>query len=490
MQRSILPASGLIILMFLCRLVAAEEIAGQWHARYETPVGVQTYHFDFVIKDGKPTATAVVELGDDKRDVLFSDVKLDGDSILFVEARKLGDRDIRIEHTGKLEGDQIKLIRKVTGFGSIEATATRQLPNEPEPEPQPDPAPAVEVKIDRVIKDAFQDAFRIGTAGDIPGGYSDAELSLATAHFNAVTPENCMKPEPIHPEEGRWRFERADALVDWAKTNKLSIHGHTLVWHAQTPDWFFRDGDKATVTQRLKDHIFTLVGRYKDTVQSWDVVNEAIHDGGNAETATTEGLRNSKWMQSLGPEYLTLAFKFAHEADPNAMLYYNDYNIESGPKHASSMVLLKRLLKDEAPVHAVGIQGHWRSGSVPFEDIDKAISDYASLGLKVSITELDVTIRGASGGQLGGGFGRPGARTSTPASAADLKQQASDYAKLFSIFEKHKDVIERVTFWGLHDRRTWRVGQHPLILDANGRPKPAYAAIVELVSPLPKQDAN
>ena len=116
------------------------------------------------------------------------------------------------------------------------------------------------------------------------------------------------------------------------------------------------------------------------------------------------------------------------------MLYYNDYNIESGPKHASSMVLLKRLLSEEAPIHAVGIQGHWRSGSVPFEDIDKAISDYASLGLKVSITELDVTIRGASGGQFGGGFGRRGSRASTPASAEDLNLQAEDYAKLFAIF--------------------------------------------------------
>jgi GH35 family endo-1,4-beta-xylanase len=143
------------------------------------------------------------------------------------------------------------------------------------------------------------------------------------------------------------------------------------------------------------------------------------------------------------------------------------------------MLLLKRLLNEGAPIHAVGIQGHWRSGSVPFDDIDRAISDYASLGLKVSITELDVTIRGASGGQLGRGFGRRGFRPSAPPSAEDLKQQAQDYAKLFAIFEKHKDVIERVTFWGLHDRRTWRQGQHPLILDAAGRPKPAYAAIVD-----------
>ena len=300
------------------------------------------------------------------------------------------------------------------------------------PEPQPDSASAIEVKIDRVVKNAFHDDFRVGMAGDVPAGYSDEELLLAAQHFNAVTPENCMKPEPVHPEEGRWRFERADALIEWAEQNKLSIHGHTLVWHAQTPDWFFRDGDKATVTQRLKEHIHTLVGRYKGKIQSWDVVNEAIHDGGNEETGRTEALRSTKWMQSLGPEYLTLAFKFAHEAAPEAILYYNDYNIESGPKHASSMVLLKRLLSEKAPIHAVGIQGHWRSGNVPFEDIDRAISDYASLGLKVSITELDVTIRGASGGQFGGGFGRRGPRAPTPASAEDLDQQAKDYARLFA----------------------------------------------------------
>jgi GH35 family endo-1,4-beta-xylanase len=177
-----------------------------------------------------------------------------------------------------------------------------------------------------------------------------------------------------------------------------------------------------------------------------------------------------------------LAFKFAHEADPDAILYYNDYDIESGPKHASSMVLLKRLLEEGAPIHGVGIQGHWRTGSVPLEDIDKAISDYASLGLKISITELDVTIRGASGGQFGGGFGRRRFGSITPPSNSDLEAQAEAYSRLFTILEKHKDVIERVTFWGLNDRRTWRFGQHPLIFDSNNRPKPAYAAIVGILS--------
>ncbi|MEZ6134583.1 MAG: endo-1,4-beta-xylanase [Pirellulaceae bacterium] len=353
--------------------------------------------------------------------------------------------------------------------------------NSPQPEPV-SAAPVVEVHIDRIIKDAFQSSFRIGTAGDYPARYSEQELSLAAQHFNAVTPENCMKPERVHPEEDTWRFEQSDALVDWATNNNMSVHGHTLVWHAQTRDWFFSGGDREVVTQRMKDHILNLVGRYKGKIRSWDVVNEAISDGGNAETGQTEHLRDSKWLQTLGPEFLTLAFKYAHEADPEAILYYNDYNIESGPKHASSMVLLKRLIDDGAPIHAVGIQGHWRTGSVPYDDIDKAISDYASLGLKVSITELDVTIRGASGGQFGGGFGRRRGGNSEPPSVEDLNAQAEAYGKLFAIFQKHKDVIERVTFWGLNDRRTWRFGQHPLIFDANNHPKPAYREIVNQTS--------
>jgi GH35 family endo-1,4-beta-xylanase len=319
-------------------------------------------------------------------------------------------------------------------------------------------------------------------AGDLPGNYSAAELALVTGQFNVVTPENCMKPAPIHPDEATWRFDRPDALVKWCGENKLPIHGHTLVWHSQTNTWFFRDGDKETVTRRLKDHITTLVDRYKGNIGSWDVVNEAIADGGNDQTAKTENLRNSSWMRTLGPEFIPLAFKFAREADPDTKLYYNDFGIEAGAKHDSSMVLLKRLIKDGAPIHGVGIQGHWRTDMVPFAAIDKAIADYAALGLKVSITELDVTIRGASGGQFGG----RGRGNFTPPSAQDLKAQADAYAKLFAIFIKHKKAIERVTFWGLSDRRTWRFGQHPLLFDADNKPKPAYTAVVDaLLHPNP-----
>jgi GH35 family endo-1,4-beta-xylanase len=343
-------------------------------------------------------------------------------------------------------------------------------------------APAVD-QHGPTLKESCAKYFLIGMAGDIPGNYSDGETTLIRENFNIVTPENCMKPAPVHPQEDTWRFERPDALVDWCERNKIAVHGHTLVWHAQTNDWFFRDSDKAVVAQRLKDHIGTLVGRYKGRIRSWDVVNEAINDKGDDQTAQSENLRNSRWLQTLGPEFLTLAFRFAHEADRDAKLYYNDYAIEAGPKHASSMVLLKRLIAEGAPIYGVGIQGHWSTASVPDDAIDKAIGDYASLGLKVSISELDVTIRGASGGQFGPGFvgGGRGRRVTTPASPQDLESQAEAYARLFSIFARHKQTVERVTFWGLSDRRTWRFGQNPLIFDSNNQRKPAYVAIVNVL---------
>src|SRR3954468_23563793 len=286
--------------------------------------------------------------------------------------------------------------------GVLAAVAAVAAGQTSRPTSAPTSAPAVD-QHGPTIKDVYAKSFSIGMAGDIPANYSDADLALIKENFGVVTPENCLKPAPVHPEEGTWRFERPDALVKWCAENKIAVHGHTLVWHAQTSNWFFADRDKEAVTRRLKDHVSTLVGHYKGKIRSWDVVNEAINEEGNPQTAQTENLRNSRWLQTMGPEFLTLAFKFAHEADPDAKLYYNDYGIEVGPKHASSMVLLKRLIADGAPIYGVGIQGHWSTNRLPFDALDQAIADYASLGLKVSISELDVTIRGVSGGQLGGG---------------------------------------------------------------------------------------
>ena len=185
----------------------------------------------------------------------------------------------------------------------------------------------------------------------------------------------------------------------------------------------------------------------------WDVVNEAINDGGGGGS---ENLRNSNWNRLIGPEFLTLAFKWAHEADPQAELNYNDYNIDQGAvretgKHASSMALLKRLIKDGAPITGVGIQGHWHLDT-NLADVEKAIADYESLGLKISISELDVTATGTNSGSFSGGGGR-GQQTISPEA---FQQQAKVYAKLFEIFKNHAKSVERVTFWGLSDRRSWR----------------------------------
>ena len=204
-------------------------------------------------------------------------------------------------------------------------------------------------------------------------------------------------------------------------------------------------------------------------MHGWDVINDGLNE--TAGAGGTESLRSHQWSQIVGPEYITLAFKFAHEADPQARLYYNEAGIERGSKHENSMALFRRLLKEGAPIHGVGIQGHWSTNNLPYDELEKAITDYHSLGLKVAISELDIGIAGAGGGR--------GRGTAAPPSAEALQAQAEAYAKLFGILLKHKEKIERVTFWGFTDARTFRTGQNPLIFDAQNRRKPAYSAIVD-----------
>jgi endo-1,4-beta-xylanase len=218
----------------------------------------------------------------------------------------------------------------------------------------------------------------------------------------------------------------------------------------------------------------TVAGRYKGRVIGWDVANESIADGGDG---TTENLRDFSWYKIVGPDVLTLAFKWAHEADPDAELYYNDYNIEQGAvenkgKHASSMLLLKRLIAEGAPITGVGIQGHWHLDT-NLEDVEKAIENYASLGLRVSITELDVTATGNNSGAFDVNTGR------REIPAENYLQQAEVYKKLFEIFMRHSDVIDRVTFWGVSDTRSWRRGQDALLFDGQLQPKPAFNGVIE-----------
>jgi endo-1,4-beta-xylanase len=352
-----------------------------------------------------------------------------------------------------------------------------QNPPAPPAAAPPTPAPAAPQK---PLKQAFAGKFLIGAANDLRM-VSDAEREHIKLHYNVITPENCMKPQPLQPSENNFNWSTADALVKWCEENGIKVWGHTLVWHAQTGRWFFEPGaDGQSVTrelamERLKKHIFTVVGRYKGRIIGWDVVNEAISDRGDD---STENLRQSQWLQKIGPDFLTLAFKWAHEADPKAELYYNDYNIEQGAlrgrgKHASSLLLLKRLKAEGAPIHGVGIQGHWSLTTNP-EEVEKAIQNYAALGLKVSISELDVTATGDNTGAF------PVRGRNEPISEEAIKKQAEVYAKLFEVFNRHSKTVTRVTFWGLSDRRSWRSWQRPLLFDAQLQPKPAFYAILEV----------
>jgi len=332
------------------------------------------------------------------------------------------------------------------------------------------------------LKDAYRNVFLIGTALDFrrPDEFDATELGIIKAQFNVITPENSMKPASVHPQENTWNWTQPEALVKFCGENDTKTVGHCLAWHQQTNPWFFQNANREVALQRLRDHILTLVGHFKGKIIGWDVVNEAINDGGDTTTAATENLRASQWLQLVGPDYLLQAFKFAREADPEVALHYNDYNIESGPKHQSSLLLLKRLISDGAPITTVGIQGHWSVTGMTaqkLEQIDQAIDNYKALKLKVAISELDLTMAGAGGGQLGGGNRGGG----TPPTAESLQAQADAYAKLFAIFLKHRDVLNRVTFWGLNDRRSWRAGQNPLAFDGQNQPKPALQAIVDVV---------
>lgn len=367
----------------------------------------------------------------------------------------------------------------------------------------------------KTLKEAYAGKFLIGTASDL-NGLSEAELANVKEQYDIVTPENCMKPQPLHPSEGRYTFETADAMVEWCRENGVKVWGHTLAWHSQSPPWFFQaenpeveedepvrrprmnwdpDAPRPTPAEmwrnsiqgemasrevaldRLEKHIKTVAGRYKGTIIGWDVVNESIADGGDG---TTENLRNYSWYEVVGPQVLNLAFKWAHEAAPDAQLYYNDYNIEQGAventgKHASSLLLLKRLIDEGAPITGVGIQGHWHLDT-NLADVEKAIENYAALGLRVAITELDVTATGNNSGAFGVNQGD----RSIP--EENYQKQAEVYKELFEIFMRHADVIDRVTFWGISDTRSWRRGQDALLFDGDLNPKPAYEAVIDVVS--------
>ena len=352
------------------------------------------------------------------------------------------------------------------------------------------------------LKDAYAGRFVIGTAFD-PGNYSEVEQANIKANYNIVTPENCMKPGPIHPSENTYAWDRPDTLVKWCEDNHMEVWGHNLCWHAQTANWFFKAPDGGQVSrelliERFKSHVITVVGHYKGRIKGWDVVNEAIADGGNANTATTENLRGAPTgLASSVPNSSPWPSNGPMKPTRRRSCITTITTSESGYKHASSMVLLKRLIAEGAPITGVGIQGHWDSHPDNLPDIERAILDYKSLGLKVSISELDVAITGVNSGGFclarSAGHGRAGPApqaATNPGSLATragesqtgLQRQATAYAHLFQLFDKYPGTIERITLWGINDRRSWRSSQRPLLFDAQMEPKPAYQAVLDVAA--------
>jgi endo-1,4-beta-xylanase len=311
----------------------------------------------------------------------------------------------------------------------------------------------------------------------------EEEKQLVRRHFGAITPENALKPARLQPREGQWDFAPADALVDWAATHGLAVHGHTLVWHQQCPDWFFRDGDapatRERVLDRLRTHIATVVGRYAGRVRTWDVVNEAIDDGDGF-------LRATPWTERTGDAFLVEAFLAARRADPRALLVYNDYNIERGAKRDKTLRLIRLLRTRGAPIDGVGIQGHWSLDDLPLPELREALRLFHAEGLRVFLTELDLDV--VPGRLAGADLAATGGRSEDPFAAGlppEVQQRlAARYGELFTLLLAEHQRLERVTFWGLHDGRSWLNGwpwrrtNHPLLWDRQCRPKPAYDAVL------------
>ena len=379
------------------------------------------------------------------------------------------------------------------------------------------------------LKDAYKDHFLVGVAinrgialGTVANADNsfrnqeqlDKDIALVKEQFNQISPENDLKWALIQPREGAdgYNFGPADAYVNFGISNHMFIVGHTLVWHAQTPNWVFAGtnpppgaapvppptaGTNAAATnaprrgfgrgfgyngprcsrdellQRMHDHIQTVVGRYKGKIKVWDVVNEAVGEGG------TNMLRNSLWLQIIGPDFIAKAFEYAHEADPDAILRYNDYGLEENGKRQKFIALIRQLQAEHVPIGAIGTQTHVSVSSPSAEALDRELTDLETLGLPIHVTELDVN--GARGGQNNTSADvANNASTTAGGVVSDADQKlAKQYANLFTVFLKHQKSVRVVTLWGVNDAVSWRAAGRPLLFDGNDQPKPAFQAVID-----------
>lgn len=362
-------------------------------------------------------------------------------------------------------------------------------------------APNAAAQPAETLKGAYAGAFKIGVAvgGGVLSGRDPASLAILERHFNSITPENAMKPQPINPRPGVYNFEQADAIVEFAEARGMFIVGHTLVWHNQTPQWFFVDenGNPNTPEQqleRMRSHIEAVAGRYAGRVHAWDVVNEIIGDDGDYRHDTA-------WVRTVGDGDLVVrkAFEYAAQYAPDAELYYNDFNAWRPSKVQGIVRMVKMLQEAGVRIDGIGMQGHWGLNYPKNEYIEAAIEAYAALGLKVMITELDIDVLPISreGQVIGRVLQDPLFQLEEFATwldpykdglPPDVEQALADrYAELFEIFYRHRDKIDRVTFWGIHDGVSWKNGfpvpgrtNYPLLFDRARNPKPALERVLAI----------
>ena len=329
------------------------------------------------------------------------------------------------------------------------------------------------------LKDYYKNYFPIGVAV-APRNLNGDEATFILQQFNSLTPENAMKMGPIHPRENEYYWKDADSIAAFAQNHKLRLRGHTLCWHNQTPRWLFVNNSGDTVTkevllQRLKDHIQTVVSRYKGKTYAWDVVNEAISD------RPDEYLRNSPWLRIAGEEFIAKAFQWAHEADPNALLFYNDYNEISATKREKIYRLVKSLKDAGVPIHGLGLQGHWAVNEPSASQLDSTLKRFSDLGVKLQITELDISVYPKEHNARE----RKAEDANTTFTEEKEKQQIDKYKMCFELFRKYKKVISGVTFWNVSDRNSWLDNfpvrgrkDYPLLFDKDLKPKKAFEEVV------------
>jgi endo-1,4-beta-xylanase len=341
------------------------------------------------------------------------------------------------------------------------------------------------------LKDAFAGKFYIGTALNSRQitGEEPTEVQVVKEQFNAIVAENCMKSGPIHPEEGKFDFSVADQFVDFGVKNNMFVTGHTLIWHSQAPRWFFKDDSgndvsREVLIERMKNHISTVVGRYKGRIKGWDVVNEAILDDGS--------FRKSKFYQIIGEDFIKLAFQFAHEADPEAELYYNDYSMAIPAKRNGVVAMVKKLQEEGVKIDGIGMQCHIGLRYPEIKDFEESIEAFSALGVNVMITEMDISVLPSPdrnvGAEVSASFEYKQKQNPYTDGLPDDANAAFEerYLEFFKLFLEHKDVISRVTLWGVNDGNSWKNNwpvrgrtDYPLLIDRNNQPKLVVSKIIE-----------